>query len=193
MTTMNVDRKQLGFTLIELMVAIVIVGILVAVALPSYRQYMIKNSELEAQSQMGIMQTELERWRTTAMSYRGFFPANGVDAAGKIQYQYSNQENTIIYVPIGSNADTHRYTITLVDGSDNVSSLTPVPSTNFTLGRSWVMLATPNPNHHLVGGNQARSFLQRSTGLKCATTRGTASNTLQTAEVDCSQAGLEKW
>lgn len=41
-----------GFTLIELMVALVIVGIIMAVAIPSYRQSVIKGNRRAAQSVM---------------------------------------------------------------------------------------------------------------------------------------------
>ena len=41
-----------GFTLIELMITVAIVGILVVVALPGYQQYIIRGNRAAAQSQM---------------------------------------------------------------------------------------------------------------------------------------------
>ena len=49
---MNVKRRQSGFTLIELMIVVAIIGILSAVAIPSFLNYIKKSKTAEALSQL---------------------------------------------------------------------------------------------------------------------------------------------
>ncbi len=54
-------RQAAGFTLIELMITVAIVGILASIAIPSYRSYVLKSRRAEAMTELTKAQTTIER------------------------------------------------------------------------------------------------------------------------------------
>ena len=58
-----------GFTLIELMIVIAIIGILAAIAVPIYTHYVYRSKQLEAKTLLMTIKTEQEQWRAENQSY----------------------------------------------------------------------------------------------------------------------------
>lgn len=63
MTLRMVKRNQKGFTLIELMIVVAIIGILAAIAIPNFRNYQMKAKTAEARTNIGAIRTSQESYK----------------------------------------------------------------------------------------------------------------------------------
>ncbi|MGO1502963.1 MAG: pilin [Marinobacter sp.] len=57
---MNINHAQKGFTLIELMIVVAIIGILAAVAIPQYQNYIAKSQVTRVMQESGAIKTAVE-------------------------------------------------------------------------------------------------------------------------------------
>jgi len=95
-----------GFTLIELMIVVAIVGILAAIAYPSYTEYVQRSRIAEATSTLSDMRVRQERYYQDNRTYVSAGTACGAFVSGL------PAANSFIYTCVAATADTYIATAT---------------------------------------------------------------------------------
>lgn len=122
-------RRAGGFTLIELMIAVVIIGILAAVALPNYRQYVIRGNRSAAQAQMMDIANREQQFLLMNRAYadKATLEANGYELPEEVSEKYDwdvvapvDTVFTITLTPKGAQAGDVVLTL------DNAGNKTPL-------------------------------------------------------------------
>ena len=122
------NTKQQGFTLIELMIVVAIIGILAAVAIPAYQDYIARSQVSEAVVLLDGAKTAVEE----NVSQTGAFPADTA-AMTALGVTYTGKYVSSIEVDVtNGNAGTLKATMKSVGTSKNIQggTLTMVRNTS---------------------------------------------------------------
>ena len=100
-------RPPMGFTVIELLVAVTIVGILAAIAVPQYGSYITRSRILDAFAKLSDYRTRMEQYFLDRRSYLddagvcGVVPPATADQADSFQVACSATARSFVYTATG--------------------------------------------------------------------------------------------
>ena len=123
--------NSVGFTLIELMIAMAILAIISAVAIPIYSSYSVSTYRAEAQSDLLLCAQGMERWASENFTYVG-----AADGAGVLNPQLCRIGSTARYT-IGLEADASSFTLTATPLPGSVVADDGFMTVNSTGQRFW--------------------------------------------------------
>jgi type IV pilus assembly protein PilE len=134
-------RRSRGVTLIELMVVVFIIGVLAAIAMPSYRQYTLRTHRTEAKSALMQLAANQERFYLQNNQY-------SLDPAA-LGFTASQSENGVYDLAIATvNGVTLDYVATATPnpagGANGINQSPDAQCATFTIDAQGRRTATPD-------------------------------------------------
>ncbi len=117
---MKSKSLQRGVTLIELIVVMIIVGILAAVAIPSYRQYVLRSQRSDAKDALLALATQQEKYYLQCNTYAAGIAAANDCAAGNLQGDATSKNGWYTLAIDAANVTSYTVSATATAGENQI-------------------------------------------------------------------------
>jgi len=132
-------KVQQGFTLIELMIVVAIIGILAAIAIPAYQDYTIRSKMTEALTLASSAKTSVSEYYISQGSMPADEDAAGIDATGT---NYATPVvQTMDYAQTSATVGEITIAINAIGGDTTAGDDFTMTGTGSGQGVSWVCAA----------------------------------------------------
>ena len=119
-------RNKKGFTLIELMIVVAIIGILAAIAIPNFLNYQCKAKQSEAKQSLGTIAKNEVAYFAEHDTYSNSLGALGFATVGNARYTYGVSGSDTAFTGTAATADLNGS----ADGWHITTNLTLTNGTN---------------------------------------------------------------
>ncbi|MDI1308768.1 MAG: type IV pilin protein [Methylotenera sp.] len=129
---MKSNKYSVGFTLIELMIVVAVIGILASIALPSYTEYVKKGRRSAAQSHLMEIAQREQQYLLDSRAYTSSLSTLGVTTPGDVASYY-----TISVAPGEGDVPYFKITATATGSQASDGNLTLDSSGEKTPAEKW--------------------------------------------------------
>jgi type IV pilus assembly protein PilA len=112
----QMQKMQKGFTLIELMIVVAIIGILAAIAIPQYQDYIARAQASEACALLGGLKTPVAEYFAVNGSAPGLASGGGTGNLDSDKLTITGDNVSGIAFTAGTTDDPAKYTATMASG-----------------------------------------------------------------------------
>lgn len=126
-----------GFTLIELMIVVAVVGILAAIAMPAYTDYVVRGKIPEATSNLATKRVQMEQFFQDNLTYASA-PACTQDTTSSPYFTFSCSAATATAFSLQAVGTGTMAGFTFTVDQSNAKATTAVPSGWATNAACWV-------------------------------------------------------